>query len=340
MSLSQIQPLFKKYGASYGAAALDLSAHTVYLICSYYLVWYFRNSVLSLVTIALLGLLNVKSFIIFHDCGHNSYTPSETINQVLGTILGPMVFTPYSWSYVHKTHHLTNGRKGNAYDFPHTELVFNTFKSYQQMSVLKRRVVKCLFSPYTLLIFLANLVFIVKQRLYVLSFFMDKYANIPSFTYLIAEQILNNLGIACMMYMWYQYGILFHCILSICIAGTIGTTLFFNQHTFNPPYITSNDDWTMRESGLKGSSFIQIPWFLKYFMGGIEYHHIHHYNSKIPNYNLRELHDKVTSTSNAFDGIVSLSMSDCYKNLWLSVYDEDANRFITFEEADARISSD
>jgi omega-6 fatty acid desaturase (delta-12 desaturase) len=175
------------------------------------------------------------------------------------------------------------------------------------------------------------------NRFHVLYFFIHKYVNIPSIPQLLAEQLFNNIGVAATLYMYYQLGILPHFLVSNFVMFSIGTILFFNQHTYNPPYITDSDSWSMRDSGLKGSSFIQIPWYLKYFTGGIEYHHIHHYNSKIPNYNLRTLHDEVVSTSNAFDTIVTLSMEDCYKNLWLSVYDEAANRFITFAEADERI---
>jgi hypothetical protein len=52
---------------------------------------------------------------------------------------------------------------------------------------------------------------------------------------------------------------------------------------------------------LLGSSFIQIPYLLKYFTMGIEYHHIHHTNAKIPGYNLQQYHEEVVSKSNKFD---------------------------------------
>jgi len=154
------------------------------------------------------------------------------------------------------------------------------------------------------------------------------------------DQIINNLGVVLVMTTYYYCDILPLAFLASAIAGSIGTLLFFNQHTYNTPYIVDNNEWTMSESGLKGSSFIQIPWYLKYFTGGIEYHHIHHYTTTVPGYNLRSLHEEVIKTSNTFDTVTKLSISDCYKNLWLSVYDEEANRFITFDEADERMKSD
>jgi 1-acyl-sn-glycerol-3-phosphate acyltransferase len=95
--------------------------------------------------------------------------------------------------------------------------------------------------------------------------------------------------------------------------------------------VVNNETWKMKDSGLLGSSFIQIPYLLKYFTMGIEYHHIHHINAKIPGYNLQKYHEEVVSKSSVFDNIVKLNMSDCYNNVWLALYDEDKKRFITFE---------
>ena len=40
------------------------------------------------------------------------------------------------------------------------------------------------------------------------------------------------------------------------------------------------------ENGLKGASYIKVPWFFRFFTFGIEYHHIHHLNARIPGYYL------------------------------------------------------
>jgi omega-6 fatty acid desaturase (delta-12 desaturase) len=110
--------------------------------------------------------------------------------------------------------------------------------------------------------------------------------------------------------------------------------LFHNQHTFNPPYLVDNNNWTMKDSGLLGSSFIQIPKYLKYFSGGIEYHHIHHINAKIPGYNLQKYHEEVISKSNIFENIVKLSMLDCYNNLKLRLYSEKRKKYIRLDEVE------
>ena len=56
-------------------------------------------------------------------------------------------------------------------------------------------------------------------------------------------------------------------------------------------------------------------------------------NSKIPNYNLQYYHEEVVSKSDMFDDIVKLSITECYNNLWLVLYDEDKKKYITFKDA-------
>ena len=34
-----------------------------------------------------------------------------------------------------------------------------------------------------------------------------------------------------------------------------------------------------------------------------------------------------------FDNIVKMSITDCYNNLWLALYDEEKHKYITFEES-------
>ena len=85
--------------------------------------------------------------------------------------------------------------------------------------------------------------------------------------------------------------------------------------------------WNKKDSGLKGSSFIQVPKYLQYFTAGIEYHHIHHMNAKIPGYNLKKYHDKNYKDDKT---ITKLSMRDCYDNLWLTLYDEETKKYISF----------
>ena len=166
---------------------------------------------------------------------------------------------------------------------------------------------------------------------------MKDYKYKPNNLQLILEQLFNNLIIIGLNYIYWKYDIIIYVLFSSLLASTLCALLFHNQHTFNPSYVVNDKLWNQQDSGLKGSSFIQIPWCFKYFTGGIKYHHIHHMNSKIPSYNLHKYHNEVISKSNIFNNITKLNMKECYNNLWLKLYDEDSKKYITFEEGDNKL---
>lgn len=296
--------------------------------------WIFRNSWLSVFTIPLLALLNVKTFIIFHDCGHQSYTPNKNLNYIIGIISGIITITPFSWNFNHNTHHLTNGNYENIYDYPYNETIFHSLEQYKHFSFPIRQLYKCIKHPYVFFSIIPIFKFLVIMRFNAFRLLKKKLSVKNMNNFVIIEQIINNIGIGFLFYFMYKYSIFYHYLITVIIGSSVGVMLFHSQHGFNPPYIVNNETFNQKDSGLIGSSFIQIPYLLKYFTGNIEYHHVHHMNAKIPNYNLKSYHDEVTSKSDMFDNLVKLSMSDCYNNLWLVLYDEDKNKYITFKEAD------
>src|SRR2546430_264676 len=83
----------------------------------YALLWYlmYRSLTISWWLLVPLGILAgaflVRTFIIFHDCGHGSYFRSRIANDVVGFITGMLTFTPYyHWRWEHAIHHATAGR--------------------------------------------------------------------------------------------------------------------------------------------------------------------------------------------------------------------------------------
>lgn len=327
--------LFMKYKPSYKYAFLDLSLHAFFLSSSFYLLWLFKNNWLSCFTIPLLGLLNVKTFIIFHDSCHNSYTPNKTLNYIISHITGIIKIIPPLWSLDHNIHHLTNGNKNNKYNYKYNELIDYTENEYLQLSPMNKFMFDVFYNYkiyFTLFPFLYF--FIIQRCIYIIKKLKYSKKISKSLINIFFDHMVNNSGILLLFYIISKNNILYHYLLSLYISFVLGFILFHNQHTFNPPFVVDNTNWTMKNSGLLGSSFIQIPFFLKYFSGGIEYHHIHHINAKIPGYNLQKYHEEVVSKSNLFDNIVKLSMIDCYNNLKLRLYSEKKNRYIRLDEVE------
>lgn len=333
--------LYIKYRAKYGNFLFDFVRHVI--LCSIVIVMsmYCKYSpIFFIINVILLALMQMKTFVIFHDCGHNSYSPNKLINYVVGFFTGVMTFTPFIWNHKHNIHHLTNGNVENKYNYPFNELNFISLNQYTKYSKIKKYLSKFIMHPYVFYTYVSQIYFFILNRLYCVDILVLKHksAKMPKMFFVLMEQFIHNYCCYLLIMIFHKYGILWNLILADVIMYVLGFILFKNQHTFNPPYVVKNEKWNLYDSGLHGSSFIQVPKYLRYFTGGIEYHHIHHMNSKIPGYNLHEYHNYVTTTSNVFDNIVKLTMNDCYNNLWLTIYDENANKYLSFSDADNKIN--
>src|ERR1041385_8624383 len=81
------------------------SWRAVWQLCNtvgaYLLVWcslYLSHLVswwLTMPLAVLAGMLLVRVFIIFHDCGHGSFVRSSAANRAIGIVTGILAFTPY-----------------------------------------------------------------------------------------------------------------------------------------------------------------------------------------------------------------------------------------------------
>ena len=329
--------LYTKYKSTYYDAFKDLTIHSLVYMSTLYATWYYQDSCISLLTIPLLGLMNIRTFIIYHDCGHNSYTPSKELNYIVGSILGLFSFTPFCWTYEHHNHHLTVGNMEEELDHGYNETIIYTLKEFNNMESNKKLIYRILRDPLFFFTIFPIIKFLLIQRG---STLLYKYNNHPykqSHNLILFDTLFSNIGVYILLTNLNNYNIIYHYLLSIIIASSVGFMLFHNQHTFNPPYVVSNNKWNKTDSGLIGSSFIKIPTYLKYFTMGIEYHHIHHMNASIPGYNLQKLHNEIIQSSSEFNNINKLSMKDCYHNLWLTLYDEDTDKYISFKEAGLKI---
>ena len=327
--------LFSKYKSSYTTALFDFSTHSILFSSSFYLLWLFRNSWASVFTVPLLGLMNIKTFMIFHDCGHNSYSPSNHLNYAIGLLLSGFVSHSFFWNYNHNTHHKINGNIENEQQYPFNEVIFHTKTQYDAFSSLQKRMYKIIKHPlffFTIPIYFN--IFIINNIRIIPFLLYHRYDCEIETKYLVLEQCISTGAFLFLLYICSVYGIFFHFISAFCIGASTTIMIVHNEHTYNPSYVVGNKEWSHKDSGLKGSSHILIPNALKYFFHGIEYHHIHHMNAKIPGYHLRNYHEEVIAKSDVVDSVVKLSMSDCYQNLWLVLYDEEKKKYITFKETE------
>ncbi|NKC14686.1 MAG: hypothetical protein GKR94_21620 [Gammaproteobacteria bacterium] len=112
------------------------------------------------------------------------------------------------------------------------------------------------------------------------------------------------------------------------IATGVGVWLFYIQHQFPNAYWEKSTDWDFLDSALAGSSFYDIGPVLHWFSANIGYHHIHHLDTKIPNYRLPECHRNEPDivAQNRF------TLSDSLEFYRLKLWDEDKKRMVSFAE--------
>jgi omega-6 fatty acid desaturase (delta-12 desaturase) len=112
------------------------------------------------------------------------------------------------------------------------------------------------------------------------------------------------------------------------IAGSVGVYLFYVQHQYEDTYWRYKEAWDYYAAGLEGSSHLVMPKVMQWFTGNIGLHHIHHANSRIPNYHLQRCYDENPELHQA----TRLGLFHSIRTLGLTLWDEDAKQLIGFRE--------
>ena len=119
----------------------------------------------------------------------------------------------------------------------------------------------------------------------------------------------------------------------LVLAASIGVWLFYVQHQFDGAFWARNEDWSLQEASLKGSSHLQLPPGLRWFAANIGVHHVHHVGSKIPYYRLPQ----VLRDHPELDGMSRVGFLESFKAVRLALWDEARGRLVSFREARRRV---
>jgi omega-6 fatty acid desaturase (delta-12 desaturase) len=285
----------------------------------YYLL-HVSYAIAMLVAIPASGFL-VRTFIVFHDCGHGSFLPSKRGNRLVGIVTGLLVYNPYfAWKHEHAGHHATSGdldRRGVGDVFTWTVA---EYQSKPFLSRLGYRVVRSPFALFTV------------GPLWALALEPRK-VPFRGRRRVLRSHLYTNFGIVAMVsaLVWvlgWQAFLEIQLPL-VLLAGGAGMWLFYVQHQFEDAYWTGSDEWRYLDAALKGSSYLRLPKVLQFFSGNIGLHHVHHLNPRIPNYNLQRAHDE-----NPFlHKVPTLSLWQGVRSMNLKLIDEPSGRLVSFAQA-------
>lgn len=273
---------------------------------------YWLTLVLSIPTAGFM----VRTFIIFHDCGHGSFFSSRPSNEVVGIITGILTLTPWTrWWHDHAIHHATAGdldRRGVG------DVYVMTLKEYRKSPWWKKIGYRLMRNPINMFLIGGPIIFAIINRFPVPGTGKRERQSIL-WTNLALAIIITSL---CITLGWKAY-LMVH--LPVLILGsTTGVWLFYVQHQFEGVYWERHESWNFFEAGLKGCSYFKLPKLLQWFTGNIGFHHIHHLSSKIPNYRLYECMNNNPVLQNP----TTLTLSSSLKTLGLRLYDEEARQLV------------
>lgn len=291
----------------------------------YLLFWFFMIKSLEISTILTILLafptagFMIRTFIIFHDCGHGSFFKSQKANDVLGLITDVLTFTPYYfWTASHAAHHNTAGnldRRGKG------DVWTMTVLEYLESSFWKRLSYRLYRNPFVMFILGPIYVFIIGNRF--ASDAQNKKERMGVYVtniVILGIILLMSFTIGLANYLKIQFPVLM-------IAAIGGIWLFYVQHNYENVKWMHQNNWAWNAAALEGSSFYKLPKVLQWFSGNIGFHHIHHLRPNIPNYNLPKCHKE----NDVFKYIKPITLFSSLKSLSLRLWNEETNKLVSFK---------
>ena len=267
----------------------------------------------------------LRTFIVFHDCGHGSFMPTKAANRWVGRFTALLVWQPYeNWRFDHAVHHGTAGdldRRGQG-DVPTwTVAEYYGRPWYQRLGYRLFRNPLIMFGVGPLWSLMVG----------------PRISSRGKRRRLRNSIILTNIALAvaitglCLLFSIPAF--LLVQLLPAFLAGMAGVWLFYVQHQFEDVYWESSDRWSYADAALEGSSYLKLPKVLQFFTGNIGLHHVHHLNARVPNYNLQAAHDE----NEVFADVPVITLRDSVRCARLKLIDTDTGGLLTWAEARALV---
>ncbi|MDC1142124.1 fatty acid desaturase [Planctomycetota bacterium] len=271
------------------------------------------------------SMVMVRTFIIFHDYKHGAMFRG---NRLIGHLLDfyGMIFLcpPSHWNRTHNHHHSHVGelKHSSIGSFPIFDV--ETWKEANSLERMHYRVVR---HPVTL-IFAYITVFLV-------GFTLVPLIRYPRKNWMCGVSLLIHGSIVTAFWLLGGFWIALMCFwLPYAVASSWGAYLFYVQHNFRGVKILSPENWNPVDASILSTSFLKLNPILRWCTGGIGYHHIHHLNSAIPFYRLKEAHHSIPELQKAT--VTTLGLKDVFLGLSKHVWDPFTETMISYKEASCK----
>jgi len=262
----------------------------------------------------------VRTFILFHDCCHQSFFKSRLANDILGNITGVLTLCPYEqWKNSHAIHHATSGnldKRGVG------DIWMMTVQEYLSAPLWQRVAYRIYRHPISLFILGPTFVFIFQYRFNRKGARRKERLN----SYLTNVLIVGLYALMIWLVGWKAFLLIQGPI--FFVSGLLGVWLFYVQHTFEDSYFEEEAEWSYVKAAVEGSSYYQLPKVLQWITGNIGFHHVHHLSPKVPNYNLERAHNETKPLQHA----MTITLRSSLKSLRFRLWDEEYKKFVGFRD--------
>jgi len=280
------------------------------------------------------GLLMVRSFILFHDFLHGAILRDSRLGRILMYGIGTLLLTPpRSWRESHNHHHAHVGQVVAPNDAT-TPVVITDIGAFPMLSIASwRRTTRWQRLRYRLIrhpltIFCAYFT-VFMGNICLGSLFRDPRKHWPSGLVFLAH-------LALLAGLWWAGGwqmMLFAYLLPLWIAAAAGAYLFYIQHSVPGVRVFTPDEWDVFEAAMETASFLKTGRLVEWLTGNIGYHHVHHINSTIPFYRLRETMAAIPELQHPMT--TRLRIADIFGCFRVNLWDPASRRMVSYREAAA-----
>lgn len=262
----------------------------------------------------------VRTFIIFHDCCHQSFFKNRLANDILGTITGVLTLCPYEqWKNAHAIHHATSSnldKRGIG------DIWILTVDEYAASSLWQRIAYRIYRNPLVMFGLGPSFVFLLQYRFNRKGARRrERMGNYLTNVLLVALYALLIWAVGWQAFVMVQGPIFF-------VSGLLGIWLFYVQHQFEDSYFENEEEWSYVKAAVEGSSYYKLPTVLQWITGNIGFHHVHHLSPKVPNYNLEKAHEATPPLQMA----TTITLRTSLKSLRFHLWDERNKTFVGFRD--------
>ena len=272
------------------------------------------------------GLVMIRGFVIYHDYQHHSILYKSIPAKIIFTLYGLFMLAPSSiWKRSHDYHHNHNSKLFSASigSYP-----IMTLKNFREATKSERREYLLSRHPITILFGYISM--------FIVGMCWNSFTSNPKKHWDSLLALVLHFAAIVLIYLFFgAITVVLAIFIPFFLSLMVGAYLFYVQHNFPEVEFRDKVEWTYPHAALESSSHLKLNPVLDWITANIGYHHVHHLNSRIPFYRLKEAMLKIPALQNA--KVSTAKIKDINACLRLKIWDPEANKMLTMKEVLAKL---